>query len=68
MGDGSRLQPEHVVCRRKLLENVMSGFVVGNTNARGIDPAYLDMTQERGRMNILRFWVEKFPSTELPMS
>ena len=31
----------------------MSGFVVGNTNARGIDPAYLDVTQERGRMNIL---------------
>ena len=53
MGDGSRLQPEHVVCRRKLLENVMSGFVVGNTNARGIDPAYLDLSQERGQMNIL---------------
>lgn len=53
MGDGSRLQPEHAVCRRKLLDNVMSGLVVGNTNARGIDPAYLDVTRERGRMNIL---------------
>ena len=53
MANGSLLQPEHLAPRRKLLENVMAGFVVGNTNARGIDPAYLRISPARDQINLL---------------